>query len=56
MTPSSPILSVQNLRKSFGGVRAVDDVSFDISAGELLALIGWTHFPNHRHVRLNDGD
>jgi len=40
MTPSSPILSVQNLRKAFGGVRAVDDVSFDISAGELLALIG----------------
>ena len=27
-------------RKSFGGVHAVDDVSFDVAAGELLALIG----------------
>lgn len=34
------ILSVQHLQKSFGGVRAVKDVSFDIRAGELLALIG----------------
>jgi branched-chain amino acid transport system ATP-binding protein len=34
------ILSVRNLSKSFGGVRAVDDVSFDVAAGEFLALIG----------------
>lgn len=33
-------LSVQHLQKSFGGVRAVKDVSFDIKSGELLALIG----------------
>jgi branched-chain amino acid transport system ATP-binding protein len=34
------LLKVSNLGKSFGGVKAVDDVSFDLAAGELLALIG----------------
>jgi branched-chain amino acid transport system ATP-binding protein len=34
------VLSVHNLHKSFGGVRAVDRVSFDIGRGEFLALIG----------------
>ncbi len=34
------ILSVRNLSKSYGGVRAVKDVSFDLAAGELLAMIG----------------
>ena len=33
-------LTVQNLSKSFGGNRAVDDVSFTLAKGELLALIG----------------
>jgi branched-chain amino acid transport system ATP-binding protein len=34
------LLSVQGLGKSFGGNRAVDDVSFSVAPGELLALIG----------------
>lgn len=34
------LLRVQHLAKAFGGVAAVDDVSFDLPAGELLALIG----------------
>jgi branched-chain amino acid transport system ATP-binding protein len=34
------VLSVRALAKSFGGVRAVDFVSFDIAAGQFLALIG----------------
>jgi branched-chain amino acid transport system ATP-binding protein len=37
---SVSVLSVQNLSKAFGGVQAVDNVSFDIGAGEFLALIG----------------
>ncbi|MBU3711397.1 MAG: ABC transporter ATP-binding protein [Limnohabitans sp.] len=34
------LLRVQGLGKSFGGNRAVDDVSFSVAPGELLALIG----------------
>lgn len=34
------VLSAQNLRKSFGGVKAVDDISFEVEAGRLLAMIG----------------
>ncbi len=33
-------LEVSHISKSFGGVQAVDDVSFVVAAGELLALIG----------------
>ncbi len=34
------LLSVRSLAKSFGGVRAVREVSFDLGQGEFLALIG----------------
>jgi len=34
------VLSVRALSKAFGGVRAIDDVSFDIERGEFLAMIG----------------
>ncbi|HCE10440.1 MAG TPA: ABC transporter ATP-binding protein [Oxalobacteraceae bacterium] len=34
------LLQVKNISKSFGGVIAVDDVSFDLPAGQLLALLG----------------
>lgn len=34
------VLSVKGLCKSFGGIHAVSDVSFDVAQGELLALIG----------------
>jgi branched-chain amino acid transport system ATP-binding protein len=33
-------LAVKNLSKAYGGVQAVDDVSFSVAAGELLAMIG----------------
>lgn len=34
------LLVIDRLSKSFGGVHAIDDVSFDLNAGEMLALIG----------------
>ena len=39
-TDTTPVLSVEGLSKSFGGIHAVQDVSFDVAVGELLALIG----------------
>ena len=35
-----PLLTVRGLGKSFGGVKAVDGIDFDLAPGELLALIG----------------
>lgn len=35
-----PILTVSNLGKSFGGVRALHQVSFDLKPGELMGVIG----------------
>jgi branched-chain amino acid transport system ATP-binding protein len=34
------LLKVSHLTKSFGGNRAVDDIGFEVAAGELLAMIG----------------
>jgi branched-chain amino acid transport system ATP-binding protein len=36
----TPLLEVRELEKSFGGVRALDRVSFSVGEGEFLALIG----------------
>src|SRR5262245_50247066 len=35
-----PVLEARGLEKAFGGVKAVDGVSFTVEAGRLLALIG----------------
>ncbi|MFQ6015090.1 MAG: ABC transporter ATP-binding protein [Anaerolineae bacterium] len=35
-----PILQVENISKSFGGVTAVDGMSFDLFRGEILGIIG----------------
>lgn len=37
---SQAILEVRNLVKEFGGIRAVDDCSFDVRAGSITGLIG----------------
>jgi simple sugar transport system ATP-binding protein len=37
---SEPILSVKNVSKHFGGVQALNSVSFDVNPGEVLALAG----------------
>ena len=33
-------IEVQNLRKYFGDIHAVDDVSFNVQAGEIFSLLG----------------
>ena len=36
----APLLQVSGLVKRFGGLVAVNDISFDIAPGEILGLIG----------------
>jgi branched-chain amino acid transport system ATP-binding protein len=35
-----PVLQVRDLARSFGGLRAVDGLSFDVGAGEIVGLLG----------------
>jgi ABC-type branched-subunit amino acid transport system ATPase component len=44
-TPAAPgghadVLTVEGLRRRYGGVTAVDDVTFTVSSGQILGLIG----------------
>ena len=36
----APVLEIQNLQKSFGDVKAVQDVSFGVEKGQLFAFLG----------------
>jgi ABC-type branched-subunit amino acid transport system ATPase component len=40
ITARPPVLTVQNLSKSFGGIRAVNGVNFELGDGQILGLIG----------------
>jgi ABC-2 type transport system ATP-binding protein len=40
MAPTSPAISVDELRKSFGDIEAVRGVSFDVDAGEIFGFLG----------------
>nr|WP_276261623.1 ABC transporter ATP-binding protein [Haloglomus sp. DT116] len=69
-TPRGLPLRVQNLRKTFGGITAVDDASFEVEEGSLTGLIGpngagksttfncitGVHTPNSGHVFFNGED
>ncbi len=38
--PGTPLLQVQDARKIFGGLVAVNDVNFDVQSGRIIGLIG----------------
>ncbi|MCL8384707.1 ABC transporter ATP-binding protein [Xanthobacter aminoxidans] len=40
MTSKTPLLDVNGIGISFGGLRAVDEVSFKVGAGEVFSIIG----------------
>lgn len=37
---ASPVISVQNVTKSYGSFRAVQDISFEVRPGEIFAMLG----------------
>ncbi|KAJ57037.1 ABC transporter ATP-binding protein [Actibacterium mucosum KCTC 23349] len=40
MTNQTPLVEMKNMSISFGGIRAVDDVSVDLQPGEVVGLLG----------------
>ncbi|MFP3915086.1 MAG: ATP-binding cassette domain-containing protein [Actinomycetota bacterium] len=40
MTAANPLVDMRRMNVSFGGVHAVEDVDFDLQAGEIHALVG----------------
>src|ERR671937_2562626 len=36
----TPLLQLRSMTKTFGSVLALDDVDFDVRAGEVMALVG----------------
>lgn len=38
--PNPPLLQVRNIRKEFGSLRVLDDISFDLCKSEVLSVIG----------------
>lgn len=37
---ATPVLEIRDIRKHFGGIKAVDGVSFSVAEGEILGIIG----------------
>lgn len=35
-----PILKVEHLSAAYGGIRAIDDISFEVNQGEIVAILG----------------
>ncbi|TMJ36995.1 MAG: ATP-binding cassette domain-containing protein, partial [Alphaproteobacteria bacterium] len=40
MTDQPPLLRLENITRNFGAIEALRGVSFDISRGEVVALLG----------------
>ena len=52
---TTPLLEVDSLTKSFGQLRAVDNVSFQIHRGEMVGLIGPNGAGKSTIIRLING-
>src|SRR3954469_11034615 len=37
---SNPVIEARNVIKTFGEIKAVDDISFEVKAGEIFAFLG----------------
>ena len=47
--PASPVLSLRNIRKTFGGIVALKDFNLDLFSGEVVALVGDNGAGKSRH-------
>ncbi len=52
----STVLQVEGLAKHFGGIRAVEDVSFEVREGEILGIIGPMAAGNPRSSTASSGN
>jgi branched-chain amino acid transport system ATP-binding protein len=40
MAETTPLLTLRGVCKSFGGIQAVHEITFDVCAGECIGLVG----------------
>ncbi|MFI5042684.1 MAG: ATP-binding cassette domain-containing protein, partial [Acidimicrobiales bacterium] len=40
MTDQAPLVEMRNINVAFGGVHAVEDVTIDLKAGEVVGIVG----------------
>ncbi len=55
MTPTHPVLQIQQLTKHYGGVKALTDANFQLLAGEHAAIVGDNGAGKSTFVRLITG-
>ena len=56
MNNPTPLLSLKGISKHFGAIRALEEISFDIFGGEVVALLGDNGAGKSTLVKIIAGD